>query len=78
MKLDNVEVNGFDHVVLTYTNTVFKKRDDGRWAREGAKVPDIIDHEDMVMKIKKFTYSPWHRVCINGTYVNINPWDMKV
>ena len=74
MKLDNVEVNGFDHVVICQ-DVVFKKRDDGRWAREGAKKPDIISHDEMVMKIKKFTYSPWHRVWINGTYINIYPWE---
>ena len=74
MKLDNVEVTGIDHVVI-YQDVVFTRRDDGRWAREGAKKLDIIEHDQMVKKIKKFTYSPWHRVWINGTYVNVYPWN---
>lgn len=72
MKLNNVEVNGYDHVVIC-GEVVFKKRDDGRWQREGSKKPDIIEHAEMVNKIKKFTYSPWHRVWINGTFINVHP-----
>ena len=70
MKLDNVEVNGFDTVVIN-RSVVFKKNPDTTWTRQNTKVNDVIAHADMVNKIKKFTYSPWHRVFINGNYINI-------
>jgi len=80
MKLDNVEITGVDTVVIhtpmdddTTRTVVFKKRDlDNRWVREG-KTTDIHEHNEMVNKIKRFSNSEWHRVWINGTYVNIMP-----
>ena len=80
MKLNNIEVSGFDTVLIhtpmddgTQNTVVFKKRDsDDRWVREG-KNTDIHDHAEMVSKIKKFTNSEWHRVWVNGTYINISP-----
>jgi hypothetical protein len=82
MKVDNVEINGFDTVVIKSrrkkhgndcATVVFKKVDDWVWERDG-KPNDRVAHREMVNKIKSFTYSPWHRVWINGSYVNIYPW----
>lgn len=82
MKVDNVEISGFDTVVIKgrrkkntgdYTTVVFKKINGWIWERDG-KPSDYITHRDMVNKIKSFTYSPWHRVWINGSFVNIYPW----
>jgi len=79
MKLNNVDVTGIDTVVIhtpmddgTDTVVVFRLRSDTLWEREG-KNTDIYTHDQMVSKIKKFTYSPYHRVWINGTYVNVLP-----
>ena len=80
MKLNNVEVSGFNTIVIhtpmndgSMNSVVFNKRDsDERWVREGHPT-DIHNHVDMVNKIKKFTYSPYHKVWINGTFVNISP-----
>lgn len=73
MKLDNIEVSGIEHVVI-YQNVMFHRGSNGLWTREG-KPNDVYSHEAMVNKIKSFTYSPSHRVWINGNYVNILPWD---
>ena len=80
MKLDNIDITGIDHVVIhtpmdngTENVVVFVKRDfDERWVREGHPT-DIHEHLELVNKIKKFTYSPFHKVWINGSYVNILP-----
>lgn len=79
MKLNNVDITGIDTVVIhtpmddgTDNVVVFKLRSDTRWEREG-KNTDIHTHDQMVNKIKKFTHSPYHKVWINGTYVNVLP-----
>lgn len=79
MKLNNVEVTGFDTIVIhtpmddgSMNSVVFDKRSDGRWERKGHPF-DVHTHLEMVNKIKKFTYSPYHKVWLNGTYVNIVP-----
>ena len=72
MKVDNVEITGIDHVVI-YQKIIYD-RNGWEWTRKG-KPSDTMDHAAMVKKIKKFTYSPWHRVWISGSYVNILPWN---
>lgn len=79
MKLNNVEISGFDTIIIhtpmddgSMNSVRFMKRSDDRWERDG-KPSDIHTHLEMVNKIKKFTYSPYHKVWLNGTYVNISP-----
>ena len=80
MKIDNIELNGFDTVLIKtrknndYITTIFEKFADNRWRRKD-KPTDTLTHNEMVSKIKGFTYSQWHRVWVNGTYINIYPWE---
>lgn len=76
MKLGNIEVSNFDHVVLDQNIEWVRQPSTMYWVRSPTGVrakPQVIYHERLCDMVKHFYNNRRWRIVVSGSTINIKP-----